>query len=114
MAARAAIVGVCLLYLLDLDCSCMPGEAVEAYPLAEYAARYWARHAAVVEESTGRVLPTEEEYFSCRSVFEFGYRLYSPDNIWQRPGQEATPVGGLYYVCFCGLLGSRLLGTIYI
>jgi hypothetical protein len=34
VAARAAIVGVCLSYLLDLDRSCTPQEAVGTYPLA--------------------------------------------------------------------------------
>ncbi|KAK4205930.1 hypothetical protein QBC37DRAFT_239788, partial [Rhypophila decipiens] len=59
--ARVAI--VCLSYLLELDRSCESRKAIETSYLAQYSAQYWAQHAAAVENSSGRVLPTEEEYF---------------------------------------------------
>ncbi|KAM7186285.1 hypothetical protein V8F33_011881 [Rhypophila sp. PSN 637] len=103
--ARAAIVNVCLSYLLELDHTCKSQEIMATYYLAQYSAQYWAQHAGVVEKFNEQVLPTEEEYFSSRVAFEIVYQLYGPDQPWIGHYKK-MPVSCLYYTALCGLAGS--------
>ena len=105
MKARAAIVRVCLSYLLDLDSSYDPQKEREKYPLARYSAQYWPTHAAAVEVSKKTISQEEQEYLSRPEVFLLGYRLYHSDQPWQGLA-EGELVPALYYVSFFGLLYS--------
>lgn len=102
-SAKAAIMNMCFLYLLELDCSYKLQKTEKTYYLAQYSAKYWAQHAAVIERSGGQVLPIVEEYLSSRATFERGWQLYNLDDPWVSRG---SPVGCLYYTALCGLASS--------
>ncbi|KAK7931672.1 hypothetical protein PG985_002384 [Apiospora marii] len=103
--AELIIVDVCLSYLQELNHSYTLEEARQKYPLAQYSARYWAKHAAILENANKAVSPVVEEYFSFQPAFEFGYQLYRPDRPWEEtPDEMIEPVSLLYYASVCGLL----------
>lgn len=101
--ARAAIVEVCLSYLIDLEHSYDKEEEKQRQPLVQYSARYWPTHAAVVEASLKAVAPKVEEYLLSDVAYRFGYRVYPLDQPWK---YSDDPVPPLYYVSFAGLLHS--------
>ncbi|KAK8040286.1 hypothetical protein PG991_000074 [Apiospora marii] len=105
--AKAAIVNVCLSYLLSLDHTHSLQGVMEKYPLAQYCAQYWATHAAAVELSRQGVAPIVKEYLSNEDAFALGYRLYSPDRAWKGVFDEIEePVSTLYYASLSGLCRS--------
>ncbi|KAK1512120.1 pfs domain-containing protein [Colletotrichum tamarilloi] len=50
--AKSVMARVCLAYLLSIDYSLLPAEFGSSYPLAPYAAQYWARYAARADSDT--------------------------------------------------------------
>ncbi|KAJ1329892.1 ankyrin repeat domain-containing protein 50 [Microdochium nivale] len=100
--ARAAIVKVCLSYLIDLSCS----EKKASYPFAEFSALCWSDHAVLVEASYKAVIPEVEEYFSSRVAFEFGNELYQPDLPWIDGDRDQGPALALHCASFLGLFYS--------
>jgi hypothetical protein len=79
-------------------------ELEEAFPLAQYCARYWITFAAVAE-SKDEILQGFIRAFFCyhRSSYRNCYSLYRPDQPAQR-GEE--PASALYYASFGGLINT--------
>ncbi|KAK2035754.1 hypothetical protein LZ31DRAFT_621606 [Colletotrichum somersetense] len=96
--AKASIVEVCLVYLLNLDHSLSLLEVRQSYPLAKYSARYWMDHAVRVETSMARKLI--KEFCLHRDSPKVCYGLYNTDRPWEeeqeRCEKEKTPV--LYHI----------------
>ncbi|KAL7781695.1 pfs domain-containing protein [Trichoderma afarasin] len=80
--ARASIAQVCLAYLLELD-EILPLEKLrQTYWLAQYSARYWMDHAALVESNSEQVCALITEFFSCEGAGKNCYMLYDPEQRW--------------------------------
>jgi hypothetical protein len=102
--AKASIAKVCLAHLLYLDFNLPTKELEEAFPLAQYCARYWITFAAVTE-SKDEILQGFIREFFCyhRSSYRNCYSLYRPDQPAKR-GEE--PASALYYASFGGLINT--------
>jgi ankyrin repeat protein len=110
-AANFSMAGTCLTYLFQFaNLRSLPIDTLNSYPLAGYAAQYWAEHARKAGPEIGsrgldrrvvRVL--DHEQFRTNWI-----QLYDPDAGWEEPQLEeqtrisATP---LYYTCLLGLPG---------
>ncbi|KXH46440.1 pfs domain-containing protein [Colletotrichum nymphaeae SA-01] len=74
--AKSIMARVCLAYLLSMDCSLLPTEFESSYPLAPYAAQYWARYAARADSDTishlvREFLGRQDCYGVCFQLCEF-------------------------------------------
>ena len=107
--AKASIATVCLAYLLYLDFDLPTKELKEAFPLAQYCARYWITFAAVAE-SKDEILQGFIREFFCyhRSSYRNCYSLYRPDLPWRDEPAEGgkEPASALYYASFGGLINT--------
>ncbi len=109
--ANALIAESCLAYLLQFD---EPGslttQSVLEFPLADYAAKYWTKHAQVAErDSTLAPLLSIELLLTKGHSLLNWTRLYDPENPWQdsdltRGFDDVYPP--LYYASFTGLIRS--------
>jgi ankyrin repeat protein len=107
--ARASIAKVCLAYLLHFDWDIPPEEIREAFPLAQYSARFWMTHAAVAEDKDKRLLDFIEQFFCYRErSYKICYSLFRPDRPWNYApaNSEDEPASALYYAAFGGLLNA--------
>ena len=102
--ARATIVETCVAYLLELDS--MPiKQLCSSYPLAEFAARYWAAQASRLGERSGTTDRLILELLITRPKFQICYRLYAPDMSHEGMDNRRKECYPLYYATFCGLSG---------
>ncbi|KAI0901985.1 hypothetical protein F4806DRAFT_502000 [Annulohypoxylon nitens] len=101
--ARAAIAEVCLAYLLQIEHNIPVKEVRQNYPLAQYAARYWADHAFNIEQ---RVQGLIMKLFEYEESFNTCYQLYSPDKPWRKNDEYEEPPPVLYYASLTGLAQS--------
>ncbi|EXF74490.1 pfs domain-containing protein [Colletotrichum fioriniae PJ7] len=74
--AKTSMAKTCLSYLLDMDHSLPPMNLQSSYPLAPYAAQYWARYAAQADCSSISTLIQEflnhkDCYRTCYKLFDF-------------------------------------------
>jgi hypothetical protein len=93
-AARAAIAVVCLAYLLELNLRVR--ELRQSYPFAEYAARYWAEHAAIGEETEEAVTDMAMELFSSQARFRTSLQL-QPSSSTAEPTLHFAARQGLFH-----------------
>lgn len=101
--AKTTITEVCLAYLLQIEHSVPVKEVRQNYPLAQYAAQYWADHALNIEQ---RVQSSIMEFFESKESFRICYQLYSPDRPWRTYDEYGEPPPVLYYASFTGLAQS--------
>ncbi|PQK10157.1 hypothetical protein BB8028_0002g04810 [Beauveria bassiana] len=69
--ATAALVELCVSYLLSLESPVLPDRVGELYPFARYSAQYWSHYASVVEKcpsSNHDVLATVWEFYACQGA----------------------------------------------
>lgn len=104
-AAAAALLDLCLSYLLELNPSLPLGETKGQYPFVEFAAQYWWDYAAVMEASNQIVRDTLKEYYASQDAFTLGCKFYSPDGFPRYEG-DGRAVSPLYYTSVAGLLAS--------
>ncbi|OWT42519.1 Ankyrin repeat protein [Pochonia chlamydosporia 170] len=107
--AEASIATVCIAYLLHLDQDIPIRQIREAFPLAEYSARYWMSHAAVAEARTQNCNVCIEKFFCHhKSSYKNCYSLYRPDTLFLLPGDYSRmePAPALYYASFGGLANA--------
>jgi hypothetical protein len=107
-AAKVSIATVCLAYLLHLDQDLPIQEIKEAFPLAQYTARYWITFAAVAESKDETLQGFIREFFCYhRSSYRNCFSLYRPDRSWEdEPAREGEPASALYYASFGGLINA--------
>ncbi|WDK23171.1 hypothetical protein CGRA01v4_14463 [Colletotrichum graminicola] len=102
--ARASIVEICLVYLLELNHSLSLSNIRQSYPFAQYAARYWMNHAIQTEGS--KIHHLIKEFCLHKDSPKTCYRLYSPDRPSEKEPKsflrEKTPL--LYYVSYGGIV----------
>ncbi|OWT42403.1 nacht and ankyrin domain protein [Pochonia chlamydosporia 170] len=107
--AEASIATVCIAYLLHLDQDIPIRQIREAFPLAEYSARYWMSHAAVAEGKDTKLQHYIEKFFCHhKSSYKNCYSLYRPDTLFLLPGDYSRmePAPALYYASFGGLANA--------
>ena len=98
--AHTVLAQACLGFLLHLD-GPIDKESVEAFPLAEYAARHWATHAEFKDVAL-RVKHGMEALFDCdKPHFTAWVGIFDADNdySWDLPSTIPTP---LYYSSIYG------------
>ena len=91
--AHTAIAETCITYLLQFDQLNLPSkEDFKKFPLADYAAEFWAKHTKVSEDETRMALPMGLEMLSsktfallnsvriCKRRDDFDYRLISEND----------------------------------
>lgn len=103
--ACGSIANVCLTYLLELNQNLSIMEIRTRFSLAQYAARYWARH-AVISERNGRMDVEIMTEFLSSSAYSICYRLYDPDQPWREEAEETQTkelAPALYYASLAGL-----------
>ncbi|KAK1468711.1 hypothetical protein CMEL01_00478 [Colletotrichum melonis] len=71
--AKSVMARVCLAYLLSMDYSLLPAEFESSYPLAPYAAQYWARYAARADSDT--IAPLVREFLGHRDCYGVCFQL---------------------------------------
>ncbi|KAI3546751.1 pfs domain-containing protein [Colletotrichum abscissum] len=71
--AKSVMARVCLAYLLSMDYSLLPAEFGSSYPLAPYAAQYWARYAARADSDT--IAPLVREFLGRKECYEICFQL---------------------------------------
>ena len=102
--AKASIATVCLAYLLHLNFDLPAKELKEAFPLAQYCARYWITFAAVAESKNEILQGLIREFFCYhRSSYKNCYSLYRLDQSIKREEKSAS---ALYYASFGGLINT--------
>ncbi|KAI1330207.1 hypothetical protein F5Y16DRAFT_415646 [Xylariaceae sp. FL0255] len=106
LTAKMSLASVSVIYLLKLEHH-LPIELIkQQYPLATYAAQYWANYAAGVDTSVWTDLgDLITKLFVHKEAFEACYRLYPLDTPWMEEGVLKIPQG-LYYASFAGLLDA--------
>ncbi|RYC63098.1 hypothetical protein CHU98_g3117 [Xylaria longipes] len=104
--ARESIAKVCLIYLLR-DPNDSPDR--QLYPLARYAAQYWASH-AVASNNSKLLVKLMVDFFNCQKAFETCYRLYPIDRAITGDYLEVDAPSNLYYAAFTGL--SEVIQTL--
>ena len=102
--AKSSIATVCLAYLLHLDQDIPINMISEAFPLAQYSARYWMSHAAVAEGKDTKLQRYIEKFFCHhKSSYRNCYSLYRPDEPYlQAEDLRREPPPALYYTSFGG------------
>ncbi|KAF8850847.1 hypothetical protein BDZ45DRAFT_538316, partial [Acephala macrosclerotiorum] len=109
-AANLSIAGTCLTYLFQFANSpSLPIDALDMYPLAGYAAQYWAEHARKVGQAigSGELDDRVVEFLYHEQLFNNWIRLYNPDAGWEESkvqDQVTVAASPLYYTCLLGLL----------
>ncbi|KAI4208847.1 MAG: hypothetical protein LQ351_008152 [Letrouitia transgressa] len=113
--ANTTIYEDCLTYLLEL-CETSPlvsvSNTLDEFPLAEYAARYWAQHAQLVERGTSLEPILTKQFLMKGNRLLNWIRLYNPDNPWEGPNLERdlnSICPPLYYASTAGLARSARL-----
>lgn len=109
-AANLSIAGTCLTYLFQFaNLPSLPIDALAMYPLAGYAAQYWAEHARKVGQAigSGELDDRVVEFLYHEQLFRNWIRLYNPDAGWEESKvqkQATVAASPLYYTCLLGLL----------
>jgi ankyrin repeat protein len=114
-AAHTILVRACLGILLQLD-DRIDGDNIETFPLARYAAQYWATHARIENVSSGIKDGMESLFDADKPHFATWLWIYDEDQWGRsmsttRPEKpEATP---LYYAAMLGFrdLANRLIAN---
>ncbi|KAK8013076.1 hypothetical protein PG991_010451 [Apiospora marii] len=125
ITARTDIANVCLSYLEDvcyafidrfpmrnglLDAGSCSSQVVGQYYLAQYAARYWAKHAKVVELLKNTTLPSVENFLSSQEAVTFTYILGQQPRPYVDIGKmDFLSINALFYVSCAGLAHSAAL-----
>ena len=105
VAARVSIATVCVAYLLHLDQEIPIQEVKDAFPLAQYSARYWMVNASVAEGEDEMVQDLIVDFFySHERSYKICYSLYRPDKPWHDESdlRREDPASPLYYASFGG------------
>jgi hypothetical protein len=106
--ASISIARTCLTYLTDINGS--ENEIRWNFPLAQYAAKTWTRHAALAQasEETARATVT---FLEKDATFQRWVRLYQADGFWDTSPGPARG-SSLYYASFNGLVApvKELIG----
>lgn len=105
--ATAALVELCVSYLLSLESPVLPDRVGELYPFARYSAQYWSHYASVVEKcpsSNHDVLATVWEFYACQDKFRQICQLSPLDHPEGYHGKDV--VSPLYYASYAGLPNS--------
>ncbi|KAI1461860.1 hypothetical protein F4805DRAFT_475208 [Annulohypoxylon moriforme] len=78
--ARTAIAKICITHLLQLrkqgNIQLSYSQLVRTYPLAKYAARYWASHAKVAESGSTMITNLIVKFLSCEEAFSLCTCIY--------------------------------------
>lgn len=102
--AAHSIAKFCLTYVLQFDqADSLTPETYEVYPLARYAAQYWAKHAREIEQeeqSQRNLQPLIEQLFDDgKHAFLNWQRIYNP--VCERSGDCTKLLPFLYTPVFC-------------
>ena len=100
--ARATITEICLAYLLELE-GLSIRQICASYPLAEFAARYWASQASRLDKRSPTIDQLVFELLTTTPKFQICYRLYAPDMWWDKRSERRQECCPLYYASLCGL-----------
>lgn len=111
IVARGSIAKVCLAYLLEMpDHPKSDWDVMESFPLAEFAAKNWTRHAIIVQSDNSQHMAVHAftmALFRSEWPYQIFYRLCSPQDAWRGPSNEIRPVRpALYYAATQGLSNS--------
>jgi ankyrin repeat protein len=103
ISARGLITRVCLAYLSHLDEMRPIMEIKAAFPLAQYAARYWMNHAKPAETEMD-VQESILKFFQQRQAYAVWGSLFNPDQPWdEEPWRHRNMATPLYYMALGGL-----------
>ncbi len=100
--AISTITKIYLAYLLELD-SLPLQQICASYPLAEFAARYWASYVITIDDRSGTICQLMLELLTTAAKFWICYQLYAPDRYWQGTNSQRQECHPLYYASLCGL-----------
>ncbi len=108
--ARGAIAETCLAYLLDIPRDSPPATSIR-YPMARFAAQYWADHAATVIASNEKVDKLVTDLLTSQNTFTLSCELYDSEFNKTRDSPERPKA--LYHASLNGFRNSvsKLLET---
>jgi ankyrin repeat protein len=105
--AQEVIAEICLAYLLQFDkADSLAGLTANQYPLALYAAEYWAHHVRASRNETDQIVLLIMELFSNQNTFSNWLQLFDPDKESVEAGDWVLPdvAEPLYYASQAGLV----------
>ncbi|KAI0411065.1 hypothetical protein F5X98DRAFT_358030 [Xylaria grammica] len=82
LVSSTSIAEVCLSYLVQLEEGVLKEEVEQLFPMIEYAADCWAKHAAMSECNSENVRALTMELLSNRSLYEMCYQLSGFADSW--------------------------------